>query len=208
MSFIEHFYGVVNYVVTAVQTRITNFIFDLFWKYNYVMIQIEDSRIGQYWKPADTRLVEPPLETWSCVASIENGRLLEKYVFNEEPVFNEDGESIWICKTKDMRQVQVSRDDVASVLSRVSFLTVNYEHPDMPKGGLRLVIDPQYMMVGNCLLNRVFVLRLLRYQYNRGDYVFDDRYTLKIMDLNINVRTVASNQGVVIGLKDYIITPP
>jgi hypothetical protein len=78
----------------------------------------------------------------------------------------------------------------------------------MPKGGLRLVIDPQYMMVGNCLLNRVFVLRLLRYQYNRGDYVFDDRYTLKIMDFNINVRTLTSNQGVVIGLKDYIITPP
>jgi hypothetical protein len=208
MGILDHFYGIVNYVVTAVQTRITNFIFDLFWKYNYVMIQIEDSRIGQYLKPADTRLVEPALETWSCVASIENGRLLEKYVFNVEPTFHEDGESIWICKTKDVRQVQVSRDDVASVPSQVSFLTVNYQHPDMPKGGLRLVIDPQYMMVGNCLLNRVFVLRLLRYQYNRGDYVFDDRYTLKVMDLNINVRTLTSKQGVVIGLKDYIITPP
>ena len=207
MSFLEHIYGIVNCVVKAVQTRITNLIFDLFWKYNYVMIQIEDSWISRYFKPADTRLVEPPLETWSCVASIENGRLLEKYVFNEEPVFNEDGESIWICKTKDMRQVQVSRDDVVSVRSQVSFITVNYEHPDMPSG-LRLIIDPQYMMVGNCLLNRVFVLRLLRYQYNRGDYVFDDRYTLKIMDLNINVRTLTSNQGVVVGLKDYIITPP
>ena len=208
MGFIEHFYGVVKCVVNAVQTRVINILLNLFWKYNYVMIQIEDSRIGQYLKPADTRLVEPALETWSCVASIENGRLLEKYVFNEEPVFNEDGESLLICKTKDMRQVQVSRDDDASVPRRVRFITVNYEHPDMPKGGLRLVIDPQYMMVGNCLLNRVFVLRLLRYQYNRGDYVFDDRYTLKIMDLNINVRTLTSNQGVVIGLKDYIITPP
>ena len=207
MSFLEHIYGIVNCVVKAVQTRITNLLLILFWKYNYVMIQIEDSRIGQYFKPADTRLVEPVLETWSCVASIENGRLLEKYVFNDEPAFNADGESVLISKTKDARKVQVSRDDVISEPSRVSFITVSYEHPDMPRG-LRLVIDPQYMMVGNCLLNRVFVFRLLRYQYNRGDYVFDDRYTLKVMDLNINVRTLTSKQGVVIGLKDYIITPP
>jgi hypothetical protein len=61
------------------------------------------------------------------------------------------------------------------------------------------------MMVGNHLLNRVFVLRLLSYQYNRGNYVFDDRYLLKIMDSNINICTVGSNQGIVLGEKEYVV---
>jgi len=164
------------------------------------MIQIEGSRVGQIWKPADTRLVEPPLDTWTCIASIESGRLLERYVYGE-PELVKDSASVTIWKTPELRRVNVTHNVGPS---QVSFLSVHYEHPDLPNG-LRLIIDPQYMMVGNHLLNRVFVLRLLSYQYNRGNYVFDDRYSLKIMDSNINICTVGPNQGIVLGEKTYVI---
>ena len=224
MAFFQSIYNIVSTIVTAVQTKITNILFDLFWKYNYAMIQIEGSRIGQIWKPADTRLVEPPLDTWTCVASIESGRLLERYVYGGSELVK-DAESVTIWKTSESRRVNVTHnvddapkgDASSNPLKKggrlfdnnvgpscVSFLSVHYEHPDLPNG-LRLVIDPQYMMVGNYLLNRVFVLRLLSYQYNRGDYVFDDRYLLKIMDSNINICTVGSGQGIVVGEKEYVV---
>jgi hypothetical protein len=229
MAFFQYIYSIATSVVTAIQVRITNFLFDLFWKYNYAMIQIEGSRIGQIWKPADTRLVEPPLDSWTCVASIENGRLLERYVYGDLDS-EKDAGSVTIWKTPESRRVNTAHnvDDApkgdassnplkkgshpkgVSLFdnnvgpSRVSFLSVHYEHPDLPNG-LRLIIDPQYMMVGNHLLDRVFVLRLLSYQYNRGNYVFDDRYSLKIMDSNINICTVRSDQGVVVGEKEYAV---
>ncbi len=164
------------------------------------MIQIEGSRIGQIWKPADTRLVEPSLDNWTCVASIENGRLLERYVYGDIETVK-DSSSVTIWKTSESRRVNTDHNVGPS---QVSFLSVHYEHPDLPNG-LRLIIDPQYMMVGNHLLDRVFVLRLLSYQYNRGNYVFDDRYSLKIMDSNINICTVRSDQGIVLGEKEYVI---
>ena len=200
MAFFQYIYSIATTIVTAVQTKITNILFDLFWKYNYAMIQIEGSRIGQLWKPADTRLVEPPLDTWTCVASIENGRLLERYVYGDIETVK-DSSSVTIWKTSESRRVNTDHNVGPS---QVSFLSVHYEHPDLPNG-LRLIIDPQYMMVGNHLLNHVFVLRLLSYQYNRGNYVFDDRYSLKIMDSNINICTVGPNQGIVVGEKQYVI---
>jgi hypothetical protein len=200
MAFFQSIYSIATTIVTAVQVKITNFLFDLFWKYNYAMIQIEGSRIGQIWKPADTRLAEPPLDTWTCVASIENGRLLERYVYGDL-VPEKETASVTIWKTPESRRVNVTHN---AGPSQVSFLSVHYEHPDLPNG-LRLVVDPQYMMVGNYLLNRVFVLRLLSYQYNRGNYVFDDRYSLKIMDSNINICTVGPNQGIVLGEKEYVV---
>lgn len=200
MAFFQYIYSIATNVITAIQAKITNILFDLFWKYNYAMIQIEGSRIGQLWKPADTRLVEPLLDNWTCVASIENGRLLERYVYGDlDP--EKDAGSVTIWKTSESRRVNVTHNVGPS---QVSFLSVHYEHPDLPNG-LRLIIDPQYMMVGNHLLDRVFVLRLLSYQYNRGNYVFDDRYSLKIMDSNINICTVRSDQGVVLGEKEYVI---
>lgn len=200
MAFFQYIYSIATSVITAIQVRITNILFDLFWKYNYAMIQIEGSRIGQIWKPADTRLVEPSLDNWTCVASIENGRLLERYVYGDIETVK-DSSSVTIWKTSESRRVNVTHNVGPS---QVSFLSVHYEHPELPNG-LRLIIDPQYMMVGNHLLNHVFVLRLLSYQYNRGNYVFDDRYSLKIMDSNINIRTVRSEQGIVLGEKEYVI---
>ena len=212
MSFFQAIKNAACRVIKAVQIRITNIILDLFWKYNYTMIQIEDSRFSYYWKPANTKLVEPEFSSWICVASIESGKLLEKYVFtngDNDSSTDLDGNSIMICKTHNgQRVVKTSHDDIVSGPSKVQFLSVLYDHPDIPTGPLRLAINPSYMMVGNCLLNRIFVLRLLRYQYNKTDFVFDDRYKLIIMDSNIVVRNIESDQGIILESDRYIISPP
>ena len=215
MSFFQAIKNAACRVIKAVQIRITNIILDLFWKYNYTMILIEDSRLSYYWKPKNTKLVEPEFSSWICVASIESGKLLEKYVFTDSASTSNDsnqdldGNSIMICKTNDgQRHVKMSHDDIVSGPSKVQFLSVLYDHPDIPTGPLRLAINPSYMMVGNCLLNRIFVLRLLRYQYNKTDFVFDDRYKLVIMDSNIVVRNVESDQGIILESDRYITSPP
>ncbi len=212
MTFFQSIKNAACQIIKAVQIKITNIILDLFWKYNYTMIQIEDSRLSYYWKPKNTKLVEPEFNSWICVASIENGKLLEKYVFtNGDNNYSEDldGNSIIICKIHDgQRVVKTTHDDIVSGPSKVQFLSVLYDHPDIPTGPLRLVVDPSYMMAGNCLLNRIFVLRLLRYQYNKADYVFDDRYKLIIMDSNIVVRNVESDQGIILESDRYITSPP
>jgi hypothetical protein len=212
MSFFQAIKNAACQVIKTVQIKITNIILDLFWKYNYTMIQIEDSRFSQYWKPANTKLVEPKFSSWICVASIENGKLLEKYVFtNGDNDYSQDldGNSIMICKTHDgQRLVKTSHDDIVLGPSKVQFLSVLYDHPDIPTGPLRLAVEPSYMMVGNCLLNRIFVLRLLRYQYNKTDFIFDDRYKLIIMDSNIVVSNVESDQGIILESDRYITSPP
>ena len=208
MSFFQKLRNITIHIINVCQIQLTNIIFDLFWKYNYVMIQIEDSKIGRFWKPTPTKLIEPMFDSWICIASIESGHLLEKYIYADYDYNPElDGNSVLICKIDDTIRVKISQEDAISGPSRVSFLSVLYEHPDMPRS-LRLVIDPRYMLIGNCLLNRIFVLRLLRYQYNTAEFVFDDRYHLTIMDSNINIYKVHPNQGIILGKNTFIITPP
>ncbi len=211
MSFFQNIKNWANHIVHAVQVKITNILLDLFWKYNYVMIQIEDSRMSQLWKPTHTKLVEPLFETWICVASIENGYLLEKYVFGENEITSANEKSITIYKMNDQLRVKLSTDKTkynsGFEPSKVKFLSVLYEHPQV-KEPLRLTIDPKYMLVGNYLLNDVFVLRLLRHQYNKGDFVFDNRYKLRIMDSNIMMSCIESNQAIILDDNKYVISPP
>lgn len=210
MSFFQTIKSWTNQIIHTVQIKITNILLYLFWKYNYVMIQIEDSRLSQVWKPASTKLVEPSFETWSCVASIENGSLLEKYVFGEPDTTGVDDKSIIIYKMNDQIQVKRSTDKLncESIFppSKVKFLSVLYEHPQV-KEQLRLTIDPKYMLVGNYVLNDVFVLRLLRHQYNKSDFVFDNRYKLRIMDSNIMMSCIESNQAIILDDNKYSISP-
>jgi hypothetical protein len=211
MSFFQTIKNWANSIVHAVQVKISNVLLYLFWKYNYVMIQIEDSKVSQIWKPVSTKLVEPMFESWICVASIESGSLLEKYVLGETEISNADEKSITIYKIDNQLRVKPSADETKyeSVFapSNVKFLSVLYEHPQV-KEPLRLIIDPKYMLVGNYLLNDVFVLRLLRHQYNKCDFVFDNRYKLRIMDSNIMMSCIESNQAIILDANKYIISPP
>jgi len=64
------------------------------------------------------------------------------------------------------------------------FISVEYHHPEITEP-IELEINENFYLIDNEILSKVFVLRILEYQSN--SYIFDDNYTLKIMDNNVNM---------------------
>ena len=87
-------------------------------------------------------------------------------------------------------------------LSSVSFLDVQYHHPDM-KDSLILIIPKEWCCIDNELFSPEFVLRMLYYQ--PLPFMFDMRYTLDIMDNNLNMFQLHSNQWMLVKDTDYEI---
>jgi hypothetical protein len=77
------------------------------------------------------------------------------------------------------------------LLSSVSFLDIQYRHPEM-KDSLILEIPKDWCCVGNELFTPAFVLRMLYYQIL--PFQFDMRYTLDIMDNELNMFTLNPRQ--------------
>jgi hypothetical protein len=86
--------------------------------------------------------------------------------------------------------------------SKVSFLSVEYIHPSMDQP-IPLEIDSGYMVTNNVLFSPLFVHRCLEYQ--TAPFIFDHDYTLRIMDSNVNVIEVKSNQHIQLNEKDYTL---
>ena len=94
-------------------------------------------------------------------------------------------------------------DNLVLVPSLVRFFAVEYTHPCMSKS-LPLTMSVSACMVGNQLLSRVFVKRALEYEY--GNYaIFDEHYTVVVMDDKVNLVTLQWNQFLEITLESYII---
>jgi hypothetical protein len=86
------------------------------------------------------------------------------------------------------------------LLSSVSFLDIQYHHPEM-KDSLILEIPKEWCCVGNDLFSSAFVLRMLYYQ--TLPFVFDMRYSLDIMDNELNMFSLNSNQHIVLNETTY-----
>ena len=91
---------------------------------------------------------------------------------------------------------------LATTRIRNPFVTVEYTHPEMNEP-IVIDLDNRWFVVGNEILSKVFVARYLAYQSK--PYVFDDRYILHIMDTKIQMKTVKSNEFVLIDDKSYSI---
>jgi hypothetical protein len=87
-------------------------------------------------------------------------------------------------------------------LSSVSFLDIQYHHPEM-KDSLILEIPKDWCCVGNDLFSSAFILRMLYYQ--TLPFVFDMRYTLDIMDNDLNMFSLNSHQFIVLKETSYEI---
>jgi len=87
-------------------------------------------------------------------------------------------------------------------LSSVSFLDIQYNHPDM-KESLILIIPREWCCIGNELFSPEFILRMLYYQ--TLPFVFDMRYTLDIMDSDLNMFQLYSNQWMILKDTNYEI---
>lgn len=95
-----------------------------------------------------------------------------------------------------------STHNIPTTESSYHILSVEYCHPSM-KHTITLNIPRSMMLIGNQLLSLVFVRRCLEYQSE--SYVFDDNYTIRIMDATIKQYTLTWNQYLQLDCDDCII---
>jgi hypothetical protein len=75
------------------------------------------------------------------------------------------------------------------------FLSIEYTHPEMAKS-IVMDLHKGYWLTGNHILSNVFVKRWLEYQ--PLSYQFDQRYNIKILDGDVNEKTVRWGQEVIL----------
>jgi hypothetical protein len=87
-------------------------------------------------------------------------------------------------------------------LSNVKFLSIGYTHPEL-KNQIVIEIDKNAYLVGNELLSCTFVKRALEYSSNVKN--FDTDYVLTIMDNDLNIFELKSNEYIIIEKDTYKI---
>lgn len=100
------------------------------------------------------------------------------------------------------KEVLMNTDEqlYSNIQSRVSFITIDYTHPDMPRK-IIINIPKNAYYVNNIILSPLFLKRYLEYQSE--EYVFDDKYLLKLMDNSINILSLRYNESILIKEKSY-----
>lgn len=73
------------------------------------------------------------------------------------------------------------------VASKRTIIFAEYRHPEMNEPLEFTNLATRYNLAGNELFSPVFVLRYLEYNFPRGSYVFDDNYSITVMDNEMNV---------------------
>jgi hypothetical protein len=86
--------------------------------------------------------------------------------------------------------------------SSVHFLSVNYKLPDQTQT-ISLDIDKKWCVVGNEILSYTHVMRMLTYQ--NEPCVFSMDYVLEIIDSNVKVFKLMSDEFIRIGEKEYFV---
>ena len=74
-------------------------------------------------------------------------------------------------------------------------ISISYNHPDISES-IELTIPIEMYCVGNNLFSAAFVRRCLEYQ--QLPFVFDDRYTLSIIDTNVTIHTVSPTEYITV----------
>jgi hypothetical protein len=121
-----------------------------------------------------------------------NDPLVDKYIVRLRPPVN----------AKPMVKNRESAYNIPMTESSYHILSVEYCHPSM-KDTITLNIPRSMMLIGNQLLSPVFVRRCLEYQSE--SYVFDDNYTIRIMDATIKQFSLSSNNYLQLDCDDCII---
>ena len=190
------------------EIKIVNTLFSLFWIYNYLFVLVEEKLnhygfLKKYFVTVN-QLVEPNLETWNCITTMTpQFKLVEQYKYGSEnePVLKEGALFIRKCDTYRLSFI-TNGERVSPTPCATRFLNIMYSHKNMNEP-IKVHLDPAYIRNGNEVLSKTFVYRMLCYQYNPGDYVFDDTYELHLMDDKIRKRVLKLNDYVVFGNGGY-----
>lgn len=104
-----------------------------------------------------------------------------------------------------LTRIYVPGRDMYSISSdklRKQFLSIEYCHPAMDNK-IVIDIDPALYVTGNEILSVGFVERYLAYQ--NQPYIFDDKYTLEIMDSKIKTLQLNAKQHIRLNRTDYSV---
>lgn len=82
------------------------------------------------------------------------------------------------------------------------FLSISYKHPKM-KESIHMNIAKSHLVVGNEILSAAFIYRYLEHQSEH--FVFDEDYTVEIMDSEINMFSIKSTQHLLLSKDKYKI---
>tara|TARA_B110000285_G_scaffold231990_1_gene302004 strand:- start:5129 stop:5995 length:867 start_codon:yes stop_codon:yes gene_type:complete len=96
--------------------------------------------------------------------------------------------------------INQDESNYCNTLSKVSFLSIEYTHPKMDK---KIVINiPKSMyFANNNILSALFIKRYLEYQYE--PYIFDNKYTLNLMDNNVKMFSMKYTDSIVLSENTY-----
>jgi len=80
------------------------------------------------------------------------------------------------------------------------FLTIEYTHPKM-KDRIIIELDKDIYFTDNIILSSLFIKRYLEYQPE--EFIFDEDYTVNLMDNNVNMITLLYSQSVLLSDNSY-----
>jgi hypothetical protein len=138
--------------------------------------------------------------------NLDQPKLIEQYRYGSEEEYNQiisnivlEKETLFIRKSEKYRLSRVSVPNLEKPVfdeipnsNNTRFLNIMYFHKEM-KNPLKINLDLTYIRNGNEVFSKTFVYRMLSYQYNPGDYQFDETYELHLMDDKINKHTLRAS---------------
>ena len=157
--------------------------------------------------------LEPPYDYWSVIYMNGNkyDEMVVKISSDRDPLLYYDSivEGMPISNYLLIMRygIFLSRVNMdSSILSKTRtlthFLSIEYSHPNMDYK-IPIELDVCVYLEGNEILSKYFVRRCLEYQPK--SFIFSDEYKLEIMDSNIKMLELKSDQYVVLGKTDYKI---
>ena len=90
----------------------------------------------------------------------------------------------------------------SNIHSKVSFLTIEYTHPKM-ENRLIMNLEDDLYFTNNVILSALFIKRYLEYQPE--EFIFDENYTINLMDNNVNMVTLTYSQSIMLSEDSYTI---
>lgn len=84
--------------------------------------------------------------------------------------------------------------------SKASFLTIEYTHPKMPNR-IIMGLEKELYFTNNVILSPLFIKRFLEYQPEK--FIFDENYTINLMDNNVNMITLTYSQSILLSEDSY-----
>lgn len=110
----------------------------------------------------------------------------------------------YVCKNVRSKTEKLVRNNICYPLqkSSVRFLSIEYCHPYM-ETSIYIEVPSGLYIVGNEILSPAFVKRWLEYQPE--SYLFDNTYTLRLIDQNIQESVLTHGEYIILGDTDFSV---